>query len=141
MRKNNEEEQHQVAFVTWFRAQYPKYSNLLTLGSFGENIGQRRMKRLKEMGLTPGYPDLFLAICKKIEHHTFKRTGKNFALEEWIDTTFYGGLYIEMKTKKGRLSDVQKEIHKQLRDNHYVVEVCRDWEEAKDAVKNYIAGC
>ena len=137
-RKARVEEQHQVAFVDWFRKQHPKYAKHLTLGSFGENVGERRMARLKQMGLTPGYPDLFLALPKMIEHHKHKRTGRNFALEEHIEIEFIGGLYIEMKTKTGIVSEQQKEIHEMLRKYRYTVTVCRNWDEAKECISDYM---
>lgn len=135
-RKSRIEEQHQVAFVDWFRSQYPRYCRLLTLGSFGENVGEKRMNRLKQMGLTPGYPDLFLALPKKIEHHKFRRVA-SLGMQEFIEVEFYGGLYIEMKTKTGRVSECQNEIHELLRKYHYKVDVCRNWDEAKESILNY----
>lgn len=123
MAKNREEEVNQVALVQWFRRQYPKYADLLTLASIGENVGPRRMARLKQMGLTPGYPDLMLCLAK--------------------DGDFYEGrpsiLFIEMKTKKGRVQPNQTAIHNQLRERHYQVEVARSWEEAKEIIQNYIS--
>jgi VRR-NUC domain len=115
-RKHRIEEQHQVAFVAWFRTQYPQYAKLLTLGSFGENIGERRMVRLKQMGLTPGYPDILICLPKQ----------KTAAL------------WIEMKTKKGKVSSNQAEVHKLLISHSYSVNVAHDWEEAKDIVQSYI---
>lgn len=125
-RKSRLEEQHQVAFVTWFRKQYPQYAKLLTLGSFGENIGERRMARLKQMGLTPGFPDLFLAIPKAVR----KRNGQILA--------FFCGLYIEMKTKRGKVTEVQKEMHTMLLENGFVVHIARDWEQACEYVRSYL---
>jgi hypothetical protein len=124
-RKKRTEEQDQVAFVGWFRLQYPKLSKLLTLGSFGEDIGPIRMNRLKQMGLTPGYPDLVL-------HLAYYKKHPDGQIE------FSAGLFIEMKTKIGVVSESQKEIHELLRRAYYVVEVARDWDEAKEIVKRYI---
>ena len=138
MLKRRDEEHHQVALVDWFRKQYPKYANLLTLGSIGENVGSRRMARLKQMGLTPGYPDLFFALPKKIEHHKFDRhLGEG--IKEFIEVEFFAGLFIEMKSEKGIVSSHQKEIHELLRKHHYKVEVAYDWEEAKQIIENYLA--
>lgn len=120
MARRKDEEIHQVAFVRWFRLQYPRYQKLMTLGSFGENVGERRMKRLKEMGLTPGYPDLVFNIPVK----------KNGA--------FIFGLFIEMKTVKGRVSPAQKEVHTDLIAQGYRVEVAKSWEEAKACLVNYL---
>lgn len=116
MRKSRIEEQNQVALVAWFRLQYPRYYQLLTLGSFGENVGERRMARLKQMGLTPGFPDLFLA----------------------IPTEDYSGLYIEMKRKGGKVTNIQSEIHELLRENNYAVHVAYWFEQAKDIIDDYL---
>lgn len=117
---NKEEERQQVAFVGWFRLQFPAWHSLLTLGSFGENVGKLRMHRLKQMGLTPGYPDLVLYYPK------------------WVGETLVPALFIEMKTKKGRLSVEQVQIHHILKSQNYEVHVARGWEEAKEIITNYI---
>lgn len=119
VRKSRVEEQNQVAFVAWFRTQYPQYANLLTLGSFGENIGERRMARLKQMGLTPGFPDLYLA----------------------FPTEHYHGLYIEMKKKNGKVTAIQKKIHELLKEQGYAVHVAYYWLEAKDVLNDYLELC
>ena len=124
MAKRRDEEINQVAFVRWFRLQYPKYAHLMTLGSFGENVGPRRMERLKEMGLVPGYPDLAFYIPKIIETDE--------------DYLFIPGLFIEMKTLKGKVSLRQKVIHDALIAQGYEVEVARSWDEAKNQIKSYM---
>src|SRR5579863_6530844 len=120
MRKNREEEQSQVAFVTWFRYQYPRYRDLLTFASFGENIGPKRMARLKQMGLTPGYPDLAIYVPKP--YNLFWRAG----------------LFIEMKSKKGKPTPLQSSIHQLLREKCYIVEVAYSFEQAKMIVIDYL---
>lgn len=116
-KRNNFEEQHQIALVKWFGLSYPELRDNLTLGSFGENIGAKRMGRLKQMGLTPGYPDLFLAVPR---------------------LPMYAGLYIEMKEPDGRLRENQKRIHKVLRNSLYYVATCYDWLEAKQTIEAYL---
>lgn len=120
MRKNREEEINQVTFVSWFRVQYPRYRELLTFASFGENIGPKRMARLKQMGLTPGYPDLMLFVPKP--YQVFWRAG----------------LLIEMKRKKGRPTPNQLHIHELLTEKGYVVKVAHSWEEAKEIMLDYL---
>lgn len=117
-RKSRIEEQNQVAFVTWFRLQYPQYKKLITIASFGENIGEKRMARLKQMGLTAGFPDIVIQVAR-------------FYREAWV-----AGLFIEMKTKKGKLSEAQKEIHSLL-SNQYLVKVAHSFEEAQAIVADY----
>lgn len=120
MRKNREEEQNQVAFVSWFRYQYPQYRELLTFASFGENIGPKRMARLKQMGLTPGYPDLMLYVSKPYQGF-------------WS-----AGLLIEMKSKKGKPTPNQLSIHELIRTKNYIVRIAHSWEEAKEIVLDYL---
>jgi hypothetical protein len=76
------------------------------------------MKRLKQMGLTPGYPDLFLA----------------------IPTPEFHGLFIEMKTKTGKVQKNQLAIHKMLMSVHFAVCVCYDWMEAMQVIEGYLEG-
>lgn len=88
----------------------------MNLGSVGENIGGRRMNRLKQMGLTPGHVDLVF----------------------FIATPAYNGLHIEIKVKGGRVSAEQKHIHKVLIDFGYKVAVCWSWDEAKEVTEEYL---
>lgn len=118
-RRKTEEFAHQKAFVRWFRLSHPSYVDLLTISSFGENIGAARMAQLKAMGLVPGYPDLMLC----------------------VPTPKHPGLFIEMKKPKGRLSPHQKEIHKILKAQRYKVVTCYHWEEARWVTQDYLAGC
>ena len=71
----------QVSFVNWFRAKYPQYT------MFHIPNGELRSPfvgaKLKRMGVLPGVPDLYVIELK---------------------------LAIEMKTKKGRLSNDQQRI-------------------------------
>lgn len=129
MARAREEEQNQVAFVAWFRSQFPQYADLLTLGSIGENIGPKRMARLKQMGLTPGFPDLFLALPMG-EKITTDRGDLWYYL--------YHGLYIEMKSPKGRMSSNQFNIHAKLKEQKYAVWIARNWLEAKDVMIDYL---
>lgn len=50
---------------------------------------------------------------------------------------FYHGLFIEMKTDKGRLNPNQKETIKMLENNGYKCDVCRSIEEFMDSVNKY----
>jgi hypothetical protein len=71
--------------------------------------------RLKAEGVTPGVPDLFLPLAND-EHH---------------------GLFIEMKTPSGNVSDAQLDIHETLRQRGYRVEVIRSFDEFKHVVLGY----
>lgn len=67
-------------------------------------------------GTEPGVPDVFCAVA---------RDG-------------YYGLFIELKTVSGRLSDAQISMIGRLRDGGYGVEVCRGHEAAIEALKTYL---
>jgi len=115
---NKEEEYSQIAFVDWFKWQHPQFARLITLPSFGENIGGRRMNRLKSMGLTPGFPDIAIFVTNNV----------------------YPGLLIEMKSKDGKLKKHQESIHLELIGQGYKVVTCYSWDEAKDATTEYLKG-
>ena len=80
--------------VKWFRIQYPKFQKLLFAIPNGAVLHgtteQRRRQgaKLKREGATPGAADLFLS----------------------IPSGDFRGLYIEMKTPKGKQSKLQKEF-------------------------------
>ncbi len=50
----------------------------------------------------------------------------------------YHGLWIEMKTRDGRLSREQKKVVPLLIEQGYYVSVCYGWEEAVCAIKLYL---
>jgi len=68
-------------------------------------------RRLKDEGVKPGVPDLFIP---------------------------YYALFIEMKAPKGKLTEVQKEWHKKLDVCGYNVITCYSAEEAIKAVGAYL---
>lgn len=75
--------------------------------------------RLKGQGVKPGIPDIFLPVS---------RGG-------------YHGMYVEMKRQKGgTLSDDQKKVIGQLRDQGYFVEVCKGFGQAVEAIEAYMEG-
>lgn len=119
--------------VKWFRL---KYKGVLILAipngaylhkSVGDTEGifpyQRKTSRvnfqamrLLREGLVPGIPDLFVA----------KPAGE------------YGGLFIEMKSETGRLSEKQENMIGKLRKAGYCVEVCKSFDNFIDVVNKYM---
>lgn len=75
-------------------------------------------KNLKAQGVTPGVPDLFMA----------------------VPCNGYHGLFIELKSKTGRLSEHQKIWLNNLNDRAYRAVVCYSLDEAMDAVTEYLGG-
>ena len=74
--------------------------------------------RLKQEGVLAGVPDIFLAKSACGKH----------------------GMFIEMKTKKGRVSERQRDLFPLLEAQGYGVAVCHGWREAAETVEAYLAG-
>jgi len=73
-------------------------------------------RRLKGEGVLAGVPDLFLPVPRG-QHH---------------------GLFLEVKTEKGRLSPAQESLCDYLRGQGYRVEVVRSVEEGLNTVNGYL---
>lgn len=113
-----EEEIQQTRVVMWFQVTYPSLAGLFYHIPNGQNVGVRAGARLKRCGLVSGVPDLHLA----------------------VPTSKYPGLYIEMKSEKGRCSTTQKSLHEKLRLVGYRVEVCHDYLSAQAVITQYLEG-
>jgi len=108
------EHQEQVALIKWFRVQHPKLIMFAI-----PNGGARHIvtaMNLKAEGVLSGVSDLFL----------MKATSK------------YHGMFIEMKTKKGKLSPVQKYFIEQAELQGYKAIVTHGFEEAQAGIQNYL---
>lgn len=112
------EHDEQVALVNWFDSAYQDYKGRLAATPNG---GKRHIKTavsLKAEGVRAGYPDLFLPVAKKDYH----------------------GLHIELKVKKGRLSDSQKDWLNFLNSQGYKAVCCYGWDEARAVIIDYLRG-
>ena len=108
------ESQIQRACVRWFRYQHPT----LVLASF-PNGGKRsplEASILKAEGCLAGMPDLVL----------------------FVASGGYYGLFIEMKTLGGRLTENQINVQQSLKRAGYAVEVCRSLDQFKSIINNYL---
>lgn len=116
------EHEHQVMLMEWIRWNTRHHPCLRLMyavpnGSF-RHIGTA--KRLKDEGVKAGVPDLALPVA---------RGG-------------YHGLYIEMKSEKGRLSSEQKQWIFDLNNEGYHAIVAVGWESAKNEIIDYLnLGC
>jgi len=117
----NEESKLQQACVKWFRYAWPNV--LIFAIPNGGKRGVITASIMKAEGVVAGVPDLFVAELGSPCH---------------VDTIGSGGLFIEMKTPKGTLSQSQKDIHAKLLDSGYKVEVCRSFDEFQETVNNYL---
>ena len=113
------EAQEQTALFQWAKLMEKKWPELQLLHAI-PNGGSRNpieARHLKEQGVKPGIPDVFLPVA---------RGG-------------YHGLYIEMKRRKGgRVSVEQKKMILALRDQGFRAEVCEGWEKARDVITEYM---
>ena len=72
--------------------------------------------KAKRSGALPGIPDIFIPLMSR----------------------GFGGLYIELKTEKGRLSAIQNEMLSRLTQAGYMAVVCHGLDEAIAAVEEYL---
>jgi hypothetical protein len=108
------EHEQQCAYFRWARYAYPK--KIIFANPNAGLRTPRQGKWMKDEGLLAGIPDIMVASAKGEFH----------------------GLFIEMKTENGRMSDSQTEIKARLESEGYRVEVCRGWVEAKQLTETYL---
>ena len=115
-----QESYEQQAFFMWaaYAASHYPGLELMHAISNGGKRDAREAARLKREGVKAGIPDIFLPVTQGI----------------------YAGLYIEMKSEKGRLSPAQRDMLQELKAQGYAVCVCRGCEEAVGAIKDYYQG-
>ena len=117
-----EESKIQIEVFDWIRGNTASYPALKLIhhypsSFFGVNYGV--VVWLKKLGWIKGVPGIFIPIA---------RGG-------------FSGLYIEMKTAKGKLSPEQKEFFEMINfysDIPYKTETCRRSDEAIRSIKNYL---
>lgn len=113
------EAQEQTALSQWAAMMEGRIPELRLLHAV-PNGGSRHpveAVHLKQQGVKPGIPDIFLP-CARGPYH---------------------GLYIEMKRRKGgRVSVDQQRMILVLRAQGYKAEVCKGWEEARDTIFEYL---
>jgi hypothetical protein len=117
---NRIEDSIQSSCVSWFRLQHPGLI-LLSFPAgyvFGGDKTKRAItgKRMKNMGYTVGTADLFLALPSHPYH----------------------GLFIEMKTAKGRQSPAQKDFENRAVMSGYRYITCRSLEDFTLEIKAYL---
>ncbi len=95
------EERLQSEVVKYIKLQYPKVRFCASLG--GIYTGPRQAIKAKRTGYSRGFPDMFFAEARKGFH----------------------ALFIEIKTHKGRATEVQKEWIEDLQQRGYKAEICK----------------
>lgn len=111
------EHDEQVATVEWFRKQYPTLKYCLFAIPNGGLRHIRVAMTLKKEGVLSGVSDLFLMVSRGTLH----------------------GLFIEMKTAKGKVSDSQQKFLDIARQQGYEAIVCYGFEDAKNKIKKYLS--
>lgn len=106
----------QAACVRWFRYEYQSIKNLLFAIPNGGFRRIREARALASEGVTPGIPDLMLA----------------------VPINPYHGLFIEMKAGKNKTTSHQKERIKELQDMGYCCEVVNSFDLFSKKIKKYL---
>lgn len=110
----------QIQCVNWFKRQYP-HRIIFHIPSGRGKFSIYVARKMKSLGVLAGVPDLFIP-----EPNTL------------FSSQSFKGLFIEMKSKKGKESPIQKKFFPELRDRGYGVETCNSFEEFTTVVKNYL---
>lgn len=105
----------QTQCVNWFRWQYPGYALDLWAIPNGGKRSKVEAAIMQGEGVTPGVPDLFLAVP------TFETAG----------------LFIEMKYGSNTPSEKQKAMHERLKSRGYHVAVCWSLDEFITVIQAY----
>ena len=108
----------QTACVTWFDLQYPSIAYLLHHSPNGGKRDAREAARFKRMGVRAGFPDLILL---------YPASGYNY-------------LAIELKTKTGRQSPLQKQYEQLINAYGGKYVVCRSVDDFQREVKSFLFG-
>lgn len=111
----HKESAEQKIFVRWFRLQYPHHRKRIAMMGNERKCNPYMGVILNEMGRLTGVPDLFIAVPTKL----------------------HPGLFIEMKYGKNKCTESQLEVHEDLREVGYRVDVCWSADEAIAVVKDY----
>ena len=112
------ERAEQSTLVAWADGTGLEVLRYLHASLAGEVMSTGQAIRAKKAGMRPGVPDMFLPVPVAGRH----------------------GLWIEIKTRTGRLSPDQERWHEFLTRHGYVVVVARSWGGAKEALVSYLRG-
>jgi hypothetical protein len=121
-----EEEEIQKSFLQWINLQYPQLARFIfhfPMGEIRPHVKNKKGewycpsgKRLKDLGAKSGVADIFFMWRKR----------------------FFGGLWIEFKTKEGRQTKTQKDFEELCHIAKYDYHVARDIEESIKIFKSYM---
>ena len=132
------EHSEQVALFGWAKANEPRHLQLGLMFAI-PNGGKRHVvtgKKLKAEGVKSGVPDIFLPVPRLPYDFNDVIVGDSNSVGFSDEVKF--GLFIELKVGKNKPSKNQLWWIHSLRAEGYAVEVCYGFEEAKDAIINYL---
>lgn len=111
---NPTEAEEQILFVTWLM----KQGYWLAASANGGKRNLYEAMKMKRMGVSAGFPDVFVPF----PHGS------------------YHGFFVELKrTSGGKVSDLQLEWIRYLRSQGYFAEVAYGFDEARDAFNRYLS--
>ncbi len=116
--RSHTESNEQIAAMDWLRAQHPK------IAEHTLHIGNERKATyymgyiMKRMGVLKGASDLFMAYPVGVYH----------------------GLFVEVKSKRGKPTTEQKAFIDRMRSVGYRAEICYGAEEVINTMKSYLGG-
>ncbi|MCP4286499.1 MAG: VRR-NUC domain-containing protein [Gammaproteobacteria bacterium] len=116
--KSATEHQEQATLFRWVslvRGTHPELDLLHAIPNGGHRHNAVAA-RMKAEGVRRGVPDLCLPVA----------------------SGGYHGLYIEMKSRKGRLSSEQRQWGDALHAQGYCFQMCRSWREAATTIGDYL---
>jgi hypothetical protein len=114
------EAEEQKLLINWSDVMSRRWPELRLLFHIpnGGSRNAREAKNLKEQGVKPGVPDLFLPVARHGYH----------------------GLFIELKRRKnGKLSDEQEKMLGNLREQGYCAWVCKGADSAIELITGYLS--
>tara|TARA_R110002012_G_scaffold204477_1_gene374175 strand:+ start:1745 stop:2080 length:336 start_codon:yes stop_codon:yes gene_type:complete len=108
------EQETQEAIVLYLQLKYKKIRFCASAGGVRTSITQAR--KMKRAGYVKGMPDLQIMEARQGKH----------------------GLFIELKTKTGRLTKEQKQWLEDLNKRNYLAKCCKGAGEAMDLIDWYL---
>jgi hypothetical protein len=110
------EEQEQITVIAWIVRQHPWLKDYTMHIANERKTSPRAGLKLKKMGVLKGASDIFIA----------------------LPTQKYHGLWIEMKTMKGKASPYQLAFIDRMNKAGYYAAVCNGADAAMNLIKAYI---
>ncbi len=113
------EDQEHANVMNWARSvRYGKgqLADVIHHSPNGGKRDQREGAKFKRMGVQAGFPDFFVYVPMQGAH----------------------GLFVELKAKKGTVSENQKTVLGRLDDNGYKTVVCYGFDHARRVIADYL---